>query len=341
MKNNDIKMLDCTLRDGGYVNKWKFGSDAINKIIEGLIDVGIEHIEIGFLRDTDYQEDNSVFTYCKDIRNIIEPYAGKAKFAAMIEAKEDVSKQFPLDKIEQLKESGLHMIRIMQWEWLMEKHLDYCRKVKDKGVEITVQPTAVVDYNDDRFKELIKYVNEIHPYSFYIVDTWGTESPDKVMHWAELADKYLDEEICLGYHGHNNKMQGLACLDRLISMGLSRELLCDVSIGGMGKGPGNLQTEVVADYLNERYGRTYSSDKICELYANYIDEFYQDEPWGYSLYHFIGSKYFITQNFATYFKKMNYGVDTFLTFVKSLRGREKVVFTQEFTENRLKELGLK
>ena len=263
------------------------------------------------------------------------------KFAAMIEAKENVEKQFPLEKIPQLKESGLDLIRIMAWEWKLEEHLEYCKKVKDLGMEISIQPTSVVDYTDERFIKLLKMTNEIKPYSLYLVDTWGTEMPRKIHHLAEMADKVLSPEIALGYHGHNNKMQGLACMEAILGMNLSRDVLCDVSIGGMGKGPGNLQTEVAADLLNEEYNGKYDTEQLCDIYAKNIRSFFEENPWGYSLYHFIGSKNLITQNFATYFRSQGYGEDVFCQFVKSLKGREKVVFNKDFTENRLKELGLK
>lgn len=335
-----ISLLDCTLRDGGYVNNWQFGFDNIKGILNGLAASDVGFLEIGFLRDETYQSDRSVFSRSEEIRRAIDGVNG-VKFAAMIEAKEDVTKHFPLEKVALLKESGLDLIRIMAWEWKLEEHLEYCKKVKDFGLDISIQPTSVVDYTDDRFIELLEMTNEIKPFSLYIVDTWGTEMPHKIRHLVELADRILSPDIALGYHGHNNKMQGLACLETILEMNLSRDVLCDVSIGGMGKGPGNLQTEVVADLLNEEYNGKYDVDRLCDLYAKNVRVFFQDSPWGYSLYHFIGSKNLVTQNFATYFRNMGYGEDVFYQFVKSLKGREKVVFNKDFTENRLKELGLK
>lgn len=336
----EIRLLDCTLRDGGYVNNWVFGSQNIHEIIEGLIASNVDIIEVGFLRDEPFDPNRSVFSRSEEIRPLVNKAAG-TKFAAMIEAKEDVSKHFPLEKAALLKDSGIDLVRIMAWEWKLEEHLEYCRKIKDLGLEISIQPTSVVDYSDERFKELLEMTNEIKPYSLYLVDTWGTELPGKIRHLAEMADKMLSPEIALGYHGHNNKMQGLACFEAILGMGLSRPVLCDVSIGGMGKGPGNLQAEVAADLLNEEQNGHYDIDRLCDLYAKNISPFFKESPWGYSLYHFIGSKNLVTQNFATYFRSMGYGEDTFYRFVKSLKGREKVVFKKDFTENRLKELGLK
>ena len=335
-----ISLLDCTLRDGGNVNNCRFGSKIINDIIHGVADSGIDIIEIGFLRDELYNPDRSVFARCEDIKSIINGVDG-VKFTAMIEQKEDISKQFPLEKVAQLKDAGLDYIRVTVWEWKLEEHMEYCKRIKDMGIEISIQPTAVVEYTDRRFLQLLEMVNEIKPFSFYLVDTWGTELPGKIRHLAEMADQILDPDIALGYHGHNNKMQGMACFEAILGMNLSRHILCDVSLGGMGKGPGNLQTEVIADLLNEEKHSGYDVDKLCVLYTNTVRDFFHEDPWGYSLYYFIGSRKVVHQNFATYFHQMDYGEDVFFKFVQSLKGREKNVFIREFTENRLRELGLK
>ena len=333
-------LLDCTLRDGGYVNNWEFGKDGIRDIVDTLSESNIDIVEIGFLRTEPYNENRSVYSKTSEIQKIINQKK-KPLYAVMIEAKEDVSKHFPLDKLAELKDSGIDLIRIMAWEWKLEEHLEYCKKVKDLGFNISVQPTAVVDYSEERFKTLLQLTNEIHPYSFYIVDTWGTELPDKICHLVKMADEYLLPDIAIGYHGHNNKMQGMACYEAILKMNLKRDVICDVSVGGMGKGPGNLHTEVIADLLNEEQKSHYDVEKICDLYVRDIKRFYLESGWGYSVYHFIGSKELVTQNFATYFKNKDYGEDVFHKFVKSLKGREKVVFNPDFVEKRLEELGLK
>ena len=57
----NISILDCTLRDGGYVNNWDFGYDNIQKIISNLSDSKIDYIECGFLKDVDYDLNKTIF----------------------------------------------------------------------------------------------------------------------------------------------------------------------------------------------------------------------------------------------------------------------------------------
>ena len=37
-------LLDCTLRDGGYINDWRFGEETIKGVIRLIADTGIEMI---------------------------------------------------------------------------------------------------------------------------------------------------------------------------------------------------------------------------------------------------------------------------------------------------------
>ena len=126
----------------------------------------------------------------------------------------------------------------------------------------------------------------------------------------------------------------------LLSMNLKRDVCIDSSVMGMGRGPGNLQTEVVMDFLNEKYGKTYQIEPVIDLYSRYIKKFYEESPWGYSIYHFISSKRALPQDFATYFKERDYTVEDFCKFADTLSASERIVYRQSFVEQRLKELNL-
>lgn len=335
----NIHLLDCTLRDGGYVNDWAFGTQAIHNIKEGLEQAGVDIIELGFIRDEPIDPDRAVFAHADDLHSRIAKTGRTAIYSAMIEGT-DPEGCYPVGLLGTPEKSGIDLIRVCTWKRLMKEHLAYCREIAEHGYLISVQPTAVEQYSLDEFTELLKRANEIQPYSFYVVDTWGTQSSLQICRYLELADRYLDPNVKLGYHGHNNKMQALSCVQAALSMGLSHDLCVDASIMGMGRGVGNLQTEVVMDHLNEAQGRHYDKLKIIELFCRYLKDIYSRTPWGYSIYHFLSAQYSCPQDFATYFKEKNYGEENFLLFLNSLKPEEKIVFRAGFVEDRRKELGL-
>lgn len=335
-----IYLLDCTLRDGGYVNNWEFGAECIREFPRKLTDANVDIIELGFIRNEKSDASRAVFTSAEDFARLGRNKEKGVLYSAMIEGSEKTT-TYPVEKLGTPEQTGMDLIRVCTWKRLMEEHIAYCGQVREMGYMVSIQPTAIDQYNDDEFIKLLQLANGIHPFSFYLVDTWGTQSADQICHYASIADAYLEPEIKLGYHGHNNKMQAIGCVDALLRMGLDRKICIDASVMGMGRGPGNLQTEVAMDHLNRSYGKNYKIENIIELYSKYIKDFYEKAPWGYSLYHFLSADKVLSQDFGTYFKEEKYSIEDFLKFMDSLTAKEKIVFKKDFVEARLKALGIK
>lgn len=335
---SSIYLLDCTLRDGGYVNNWTFGAEAILQIKTGLERAGVDIIELGFVRDEAANQARSVFSSGRDLYSRFGQAPQKAVYSAMIEASEPAD-CYPVSSLGTPDESGIDLIRVCIWKRLAKEHLSYCRAVGALGYRISVQPTAVGQYSLAEFTELLKRANEWRPYSFYVVDTWGTQSPSQICRYLECAERYLGDDVKIGYHGHNNKMQALSCVQAALDMNLSHDLYIDASVMGMGRGAGNLQTEVVMDYLNERANKRYQPLEATALYMRYLRQFYEKNPWGYSLYHYLSAQYNCSQDFATYFKEQSYSEAEFKLFLDSLQPSEKIVFRAEFVEARRNQLG--
>ena len=80
---SNIKLLDCTLRDGGYINDWNFGYHTIKSIIRKLVDSQVDYVEVGFLRDCEYDRDKSLFNNCRQMGPILPEKRGNTMFTAM------------------------------------------------------------------------------------------------------------------------------------------------------------------------------------------------------------------------------------------------------------------
>lgn len=330
---NKINLLDCTLRDGGYVNNWDFGYTNIIGILKGLENSNINIIELGFLRDEEENNNKTSFASIQSINKLLKKKKNII-YSAMIEA----FNPYPINKIQPCTKSGIDLIRICVWKRLLKEHLEYCQQVKLKGYPITIQPSRVEQYSNSEFIELIKKSNELRPYAVYVVDTWGTQSSEQIKKYLELADKYLDKDVKLGYHGHNNKMQALSCAQTVLNMKLNHELCLDSSIFGMGRGAGNLNTEIIAEYLNESLNTNFDTLEIFKTFYKYIQPIYKKYPWGYSFYYFLSSITGCNPNFATYFKENNIDVNLFSNFLNTLTEKEKIVCNPDFINNRLREI---
>ena len=328
-----VKLLDCTLRDGGYVNDWCFGHSNIRNAVYGLVGAGVDIVELGFLRNGILDENRSVFSDIKQADSLIFSN-GKALFSVMIEAFDP----FPLERLVSKNETAVDFIRVCVWKRCLDEHLLYCRGILNKGYPISIQPSRVEQYSESEFVSLIKRVNELRPYSFYVVDTWGTQNPDQIETYLRLADAHLSKDILLGYHGHNNMLQALPCALRALSLNLDHDLILDSSLFGMGRGAGNLNTELIIPYLNSLGGR-YDVSCLPTLIEKTILPFWQGRRrWGYSPYYFLSALRGCNPNFATYFQERGLGVRRFERFLSSLDEPEKIAFNEELILKRLSEL---
>ena len=328
---NQLLLLDCTLRDGGYVNNWRFGRSNIERIVSGLELTGVSAIELGFLRDEPNDIDSSNLHCIEDADSLLNHRKSDIIYSAMLEA----FNPFPLSKLTNHREHGIDLIRICVWKRCIKEHLDYCKAVKDKGYKITIQPSRVEQYNDFEFVDLLKRADDLLPYAVYVVDTWGTQSATQICHYLELADKYLSPNVKVGYHGHNNKLQALSCAHAAIEMKLDRDLFIDCSVMGMGRGAGNLNTEIIMDYLNEYHEASFNVDGVVELYNASLKEVYHQFRWGYSMYYYLCSTHNCNPNYATFFSDHSLGEDLFSKFLSSLSEEEKVVYNEELIKSKL------
>ena len=161
-----------------------------------------------------------------------------------------------IDKVIPKEKSFLDGIRVIFKKHIMNEALDFCSQIKALGYKVFVQAVSVTSYNDEEFAMLLKRVNEVKPYAFSIVDTYGLLHKNQLIHYFKMADCGLVEEISLGYHSHNNFQLGYANCIELVEKKIKRQLLLDGSLYGMGKGAGNTPIELLAMYMHENYGKT-------------------------------------------------------------------------------------
>ena len=309
-----IKLLDCTLRDGGYINNWQFGYDNIKKSIRKIEQSHIDILEIGFLKNEPYSKDRTVFNSIRQIKALIPEKKNNIDYAAMIE----VVNPIPLDMIEDHTEDGVDIIRVIVWKTkhdekgnvvdALQEGFNYCKGIVEKGYKLCVQPARVDQYTDDEFKKMLKLFAKINPYAIYIVDSWGTQSAEQIMHYASIADEVLDKKVAIGYHGHNNMMQAFGNAVEFAKELGTRNIIIDASIYGIGRGAGNLNTEIITKYMNEQYHTNYDVAPMIELYELYIKGIYQKHIWGYCIPYFLTATYNCNPNYGEYYgieKNMN------------------------------------
>lgn len=329
-----IQVLDCTLRDGGYCNDCRFGFENQKKITKGLVEAGIDIIECGFLTDTvTYEPDVTRFTSLEQVARII-PTNRDGKIFVMLTNYGEYSPEI----IPMYDGSSVEGLRVAFHKRNRIEALEECRQIKGKGYKVFVQAMVSLSYTDEEFLDLIKRVNELEPYAFYIVDSFGMMKRKDLRRLFYLVEHNLKECIKIGFHSHNNMQLAYSNAQSLVDLHSNRDLIIDSSIYGMGRGAGNLNTELFVGYLNENAGSEYDIKPLLIIIDEIVNEFYQRNYWGYSLPNYLSASYNAHPNYAGYLDSKKTLTVEGMNEIFSMMNEEKR-FT--FDKNYIEELYMK
>ncbi len=327
---NEVRLLDCTLRDGGYINDWHFGQPTIKKIIRHLNRANIDIIECGFITGKEYDKDYSLYHNADDVSAVIEAEDPDCLYVAMIAMGEkEIDPQLLCDR----SESCIGGIRLTFHEYEIEKAFEYGRTIMKKGYKLFMQPVGTALYSDLQLLELIEKINGLSPYAFYLVDTLGTLQPEETERLIGLIDHNLRAGICLGFHSHNNLQLSFSDAQIMAEYKTQRELIIDCSVFGMGRGAGNLCTEMICEYLNDNRRHRYDLIPLMETIDEELMPIYAKSVWGYSAGYFLAAINQCHPNYATYLlSRQTIRVRTISKLLEQIPRSERGLFNKKLIE---------
>lgn len=324
-----ILLLDCTLRDGGYINDWRFGEDAIKGTISKLEQTGIEMIEVGFIKGHSYDPDCSLFPDTDAFKKILSQKNKNVIYVGMVDMSAPVDKS----AIKYNDGKTIDGIRVIFKKDMLNKGLEYCKDFLDKGYQVFANFVSTDAYSDKEFIEAIEKVNEIKPTGVTVVDTFGMIKRKQLIRVLSIADNNLLRDIMLCYHGHNNLQQALSNAEAMVEMSFKRDVVIDACVFGMGRGAGNLNLELFAEFLNENYGTDYKIAPMLEIMDRYLGGFYKTRFWGYSLPLYLTASLGYHPNYGIYLAEKNtLPVKAFEELLRSIPEKYKYIFKKEIAE---------
>ena len=283
---NKIQLLDCTLRDGGYVNDWAFGFEKIAYLFQREAASGTDFIEVGFLDERrPFDPERTIQPDTKSFDRLFKGLSkGSSKAVAMIDYG-----TCPIGNVAPSEESFLDGIRVIFKKDLRFDAIRFSGEIKALGYQVFVQAVSITDYDESELKSLIELVNGLKPYAVSMVDTYGLLDRESLKKLIRVFDDGLDPEIALGFHAHNNFQLGFSNVQTMLETETERTLLVDGSLYGMGKSAGNAPIELIAMHLNDRYGKAYDVNEMQEAISTALLDIYEKTPWGYKLFFFIAA----------------------------------------------------
>ena len=292
-----IKVLDCTLRDGGYINEWKFGKSTIKSIIEKLQKAKLDIIEVGFLTEAVEDDDYSLFDDLEVLREMAGNKSDDSMLVAMIAIGE---KEIEPSILPEYDGKSIDGIRITFHRNEVNKAIAWAEIIKDKGYKVFMQPVGTLFYEDADLLELVRKMNELEPYALYIVDTLGSMYRNELMYMFYLIDRNLSAKIHMGFHPHNNLQLAFSNAQELSRIATTRTIIIDSSVFGMGRGAGNLPTELVTQYINKSIEPQYDVTTVLEIYDEHISLIEENYDWGYGMAYNIAANNVCHPNYASF-----------------------------------------
>lgn len=297
-----IQILDCTLRDGGYVNNWEFGDECARDIVQNVASAGVDYIELGFIRNCNYIPGVIQFNDMSQVERIFSPC--DKKLAIMVE----IGYGYPFSKFPLRSKKTVDLVRIIVWKHMVREAIEYAKRLKDLGYEVGLQATRTDQYTEIEFAKLVDEFNSVSPDFVYIVDTFGLLSTKQVVRYARISDDHLDVNTGIGFHSHNNMQQAFSNSVAFVECGLNHSVIIDASLMGIGRGAGNLSLEIFLKYLSENVCKNYDRKKLYRVINNRILPIYKKNPWGYSVPYLLSAENGCNPTYVPYLLEKGLGI---------------------------------
>ena len=273
----DIKVFDCTIRDGGLVNNYHFTDEFVKAHYETCVAAGVDYMEIGKnVSPTIMSVDEyGPWNFCKeeDIRRIV----GENKTIMKIAVMADIGRSLKEELIPK-SESVVDMIRIATYIHQIPAAIELIEDAHAKGYETTVNIMAISKSFDDELDEVLAQLAKTNVDVIYIADSFGSFYPEQI---KKLTDKYLKvaQKVGkkIGIHAHNNLQ--LAYANTLEAMIYGTSFL-DVTISGLGRGAGNCPLELLIGFLKNP---KYKLLPVLKFIEEFIVPLEKELDWGYSI----------------------------------------------------------
>ena len=278
MYRPEIKVLDCTIRDGGLMNNWEFDKVMVKDVFNGLVEAGVDYVELGYRADkAEFDPKNhGPWRFCDeaDLRDVAYEDAN-TKISVMVDVgRTDYAAFLPKS------ESIIGMFRVATYAKDIDKAIHLGNHIKDLGYEISVNIMAASTVLEPDIDEALRQLADTNFEVVYLVDSFGYFYSEQIHY---LAEKYVSAlpGKQVGIHCHNNQQLAFANTIEGIIKGVN---FVDGSIYGMGRAAGNCTTELLLGFLKNP---KFNLPPVLELIEKHFLELHQNLQWGYQMPYLI------------------------------------------------------
>jgi 4-hydroxy 2-oxovalerate aldolase len=270
-RRHTVRVLDCSIRDGGCCNEWQFDEQLVRRTYRALAASGVDYMEIGY-RSSPGSFDRAKcgpWRFCDDdaLADIVEGTG--MKLAVML----DYGKAAITD-LQPRRNSPVAMVRIATYARDIEASIELLHRAQDLGYEVMCNVMAVSTCTPQEVDHFLGRLHDSTVPNVGLVDSFGAFYPHHVRYLVRKYKNWLRPDQRLGIHVHNN--QETAFANTIVAVEEGADLV-DATILGIGRGAGNCPLELLLMYLDTS---KYDVAPILELAEEY-SELRDQLKWGY------------------------------------------------------------
>jgi len=275
----EIKVMDCTLRDGGLVNDFFFADEFVKDLYEANIRSGVDYMEFGYKASKEMFDVRKFgkWKFCddKDIRAVVGDNKTDMKISVMADVGRCDFKKDILNK----KDSPIDLVRVATYINTIPAAVEMIEDCTKKGYETTVNIMAISKSNDPDIDAALELLGQSSVGCIYLVDSYGSLYPEQISRlsdkYLEIADKYGKK---VGIHAHNNQQLAFANTIEALRRGVS---YLDATVSSLGRGCGNCPSELLLGFLKNPKYRINPLLKFIEKHIVPMRE--SGVVWGYDV----------------------------------------------------------
>jgi 4-hydroxy 2-oxovalerate aldolase len=269
-----IKVLDCTIRDGGLINKHDFDFRFVRAVYKALSEAKIDYMEIGYKNSKKLFSDKEYgqWKFCEDdlIRKVTDGIESQTKISVMV----DVDR-VDLDDIKPRKQSPVAMMRVAAYVKDIDKAIYLANHCADKGYETTINIMAISRAPDNELTEAFHQLEqECKAGVIYIVDSNGALYQESIEMLVRKAKGIIKSKE-IGIHAHNNQQLAFG---NTIEAIIHNANYVDGTVYGLGRAAGNCPLELILGFLKNP---KFDIRPVLDLISKEFIPLREKIEWGY------------------------------------------------------------
>jgi len=289
---SNLKILDCTFRDGGYYNNWDFDKNLVQKYINSMSTSGVDYVEIGF---RNFSQNNFMGPFAYSTDSFIEglPNISKINVGVMSDASIFLTDNKKVsDLVRQLyrnkADSIISLVRIATHFKDVERSQEITKTLKELGYIVALNLMQTGGRKSTEIEDVVKAIAKDDTVdTLYFADSLGNMNNEEIINVIDSIKTFWKKDI--GIHTHNNQGQALSNSMTALENGVT---WLDSTVRGMGRGAGNSTTEDLMRLINKKMNDTnYSPQELYEICLNDFDILQKKYNWGQNLYYALAADF--------------------------------------------------